>query len=120
MKSGQLQINELRNILNEHFHWHKTRLECFVSMLLELLAVNTVNLTQLAVAFPGRTVYPACDSAEGKQSRHPKSRVQSFEVVLRSQHRACEDVGEAARTQGVIVKSGVWGSDRVAAITANF
>ena len=47
----------------------------------------------------GRTVYPACDSAEGKQSRHTKSRVQSFEVVLRSQHRACEDVGEAARTQ---------------------
>ena len=46
MKSGQLQINELRNILNEHFHWHKTRLDCFVSMLLELLAVNTVNLTQ--------------------------------------------------------------------------
>lgn len=56
MKSGQLQINELRNILNEHFHWHKARLDCFVSMLLALLAVNTVNLTQLAVSFPSRAL----------------------------------------------------------------
>jgi hypothetical protein len=56
MKSGQLQINELSNILNEHFHWHKARLDCFVGMLLALMAVSTVNLTQLAVSFPSRAL----------------------------------------------------------------
>lgn len=56
MKRGQLQINELRNILKKHFHWHKARLDCFVGMLLALMAVNTVNLTQLAVSFPSHAL----------------------------------------------------------------
>ena len=59
MKSGELQINELRTILNEHFHWHKARLACFVGMLLALMAVNTVNLTQLALSFPSRALIPS-------------------------------------------------------------
>jgi hypothetical protein len=33
MNSGQLQINELTTILNEHFHWNKARMNCFVGML---------------------------------------------------------------------------------------
>lgn len=56
MKSGELQINELRTILNEHFPWHKARLNCFVGMLLALMAVNTVNLTPLALSFPSRAL----------------------------------------------------------------
>lgn len=59
MKSGKLQINELRSILNEHFHWHKARLDCFVGMLLALLAVNSVNLTQLALSFPSCALIPS-------------------------------------------------------------
>lgn len=56
MNHGELQINELRDILNEHFDWHKARLNCFVGMLWALMAVNTVNLTQLAVSFPSRAL----------------------------------------------------------------
>ena len=56
MKSSELQINELRGILNEHFHWHKARLDCFIGMLLALMAVNTVNLSHLAVSFPSRAL----------------------------------------------------------------
>lgn len=52
MKQGELQINELRNILDEYFDWHNARLNCFVGMLWALMALNTVNLTQLAVSFP--------------------------------------------------------------------
>jgi len=37
MKSGQLQINELTTILNQHFHWNKARMACFVGMLIGFL-----------------------------------------------------------------------------------
>jgi hypothetical protein len=52
MKTGQLQINELTAILNEHFQWNKARMNCFVGMLVALMVVGTVNLTQLALFFP--------------------------------------------------------------------
>ncbi len=54
MKSGQLQINELTTILNQHFHWNKAKMACFVGMLIALMGVGTVNLTQLALTFPSR------------------------------------------------------------------
>ncbi|MBE8232210.1 MAG: hypothetical protein HAW67_00645 [Endozoicomonadaceae bacterium] len=52
MNNGQLQINELTAILNEHFHWNKARMGCFVGMLIALMVASTVNLTQLALFFP--------------------------------------------------------------------
>jgi Transposase DDE domain len=58
MKSGQLQINELVTILNEHFRWNKARMACFVGMLISLLGVGTVNLAQLALTFPSRALIP--------------------------------------------------------------
>lgn len=45
-------ISELRNILGEKFVWNKARLDCFARTLLALFAVRTVNLSELAVAFP--------------------------------------------------------------------
>ena len=54
MKHSELQINELRSILNEHFNWNKARMTCFVGMLLSLMIVKTVNLTQLALFFPSQ------------------------------------------------------------------
>jgi hypothetical protein len=39
MDNGQLQINELTTILNEHFQWNKARMDCFVGMLGALMAV---------------------------------------------------------------------------------
>ncbi|PKM10763.1 MAG: hypothetical protein CVV13_11700 [Gammaproteobacteria bacterium HGW-Gammaproteobacteria-3] len=54
MKSGQLQINELTTILNQHFQWNKARMACFVGMLIALMGVGTVNLAELARAFPSR------------------------------------------------------------------
>lgn len=59
MKSGQLQINELTTILNQHFHWNKARMACFVGMLIALMSVSTVNLTQLALIFPSRAQIPS-------------------------------------------------------------
>jgi hypothetical protein len=59
MKSGQLQINELTTILNQHFHWNKARMACFVGMLIALMGVGTVNLTQLALTFPSRAQVPS-------------------------------------------------------------
>jgi hypothetical protein len=59
MKSGQLQINELTTILNQHFHWNKARMACFVGMLIALMSVTTVNLTQLALTFPSRAQIPS-------------------------------------------------------------
>lgn len=59
MKSGQLQINELTTILNQHFQWNKARMDCFAGMLVALMGVNTVNLTQLALTFPSRAQVPS-------------------------------------------------------------
>ncbi len=56
MNHGQLQINELTAILTEHFQWNKARIACFVGMLIALMAVGTVNLTQLALVFPSRAL----------------------------------------------------------------
>ncbi len=49
-----MEINELRGILNDYFDWNKARMTCFVSMLLALLKVRTVNLTELACAFTSK------------------------------------------------------------------
>lgn len=46
------EINELSVMLNQHFNWHKAKMDCFVGMLLGLVQTRTVNLMQLAVAFP--------------------------------------------------------------------
>ncbi len=48
------QINELSAMLNQHFGWHKAKMDCFVGMLFALLQTRTVNLTQLSVAFPSK------------------------------------------------------------------
>jgi hypothetical protein len=56
MNNGQLQINELTAILNEHFHWNKARMVCFVGMLVALMVSGTVNLTQLALFFPSNAL----------------------------------------------------------------
>lgn len=46
-----MENNELASILNAHFNWHKSRMCCFVGMLLSLIKVRTVNLTELACGF---------------------------------------------------------------------
>ena len=46
-----MEINELRDILNGYFGWNKARMTCFVSMLLALYKVRTINLTELACGF---------------------------------------------------------------------
>ncbi len=45
------QTSELGKILNEYFDWNKTRMDCFTGMLLSLIAVRTVNLSEIAVGF---------------------------------------------------------------------
>ncbi len=44
-------INGLMQSLNQHFGWNKARINCFVPMLLGLIAVRTVNLPEMAIVF---------------------------------------------------------------------
>jgi len=43
--------NELVKSLSKHFKWNKARISCFTSMLLGLIAVETVNLQKIALGF---------------------------------------------------------------------
>jgi hypothetical protein len=44
-------INGLVASLNVHLVWNKARINCFVQMLLGMIAVRTVNLQEIALAF---------------------------------------------------------------------
>lgn len=48
-------ISSLVSSLNGFLGWNKARAECFLSMLLSLFAVKTVNLKELALAFNSKT-----------------------------------------------------------------
>ena len=48
------QINELSKILNQHFGWHKAKMDCFAGMLVALLNTRNINLTQIAASFSSR------------------------------------------------------------------
>lgn len=48
------KISELTRILGENLVWKKSRLDCFVRMLLALFVVRTVNLSEIAVAFSSK------------------------------------------------------------------
>jgi hypothetical protein len=52
MNSGQLQTDGLTAILNQHFQWDKTRMDCCVGMSVALMGVGTANLAQLALSLP--------------------------------------------------------------------
>ena len=46
-------VGELMNSLNQTFNWNKARLFCLAGLMLALIAVRTVNLNEIAVAFAG-------------------------------------------------------------------
>jgi hypothetical protein len=46
------QINELSIMINQTFNWNKARMDCLVGMLIALLSTRSMNLTELAIAFP--------------------------------------------------------------------
>lgn len=46
-----MHINELSNILNQHFNFHKARADCIAQLIRAMLTVKTVNFTHLATAF---------------------------------------------------------------------
>lgn len=48
------KVSELRNILSQNFDWNKARLDCFTRMILALFTVRTVNLSEIALAFPSK------------------------------------------------------------------
>jgi hypothetical protein len=48
------QINELSNILNQHFKWNKAKMDCFCGMLIGLIKVRSINLTKIANAYPSK------------------------------------------------------------------
>jgi len=61
------QIDQLSKALNPAFNWNKARIDCFVGLLIALLKLRSINLTELATAFP---------SAARKESRY--RRIQRF------------------------------------------
>jgi hypothetical protein len=46
------QINELSAMIHQTFHWNKARIDCLVGMLIALLSTRSINLAELAIAFP--------------------------------------------------------------------
>jgi hypothetical protein len=50
------QINELSSMLNQHFDWNKARMDCLVGMLIGLLKCRSMNLSEIALAFPNGSV----------------------------------------------------------------
>ena len=44
----------LTNSLNLHLDWNLARVKCLSALIRALFKVKTVNLTELATAFPGR------------------------------------------------------------------
>lgn len=44
----------LSDLLKLHFGWHLARIKCLSSLMVALFKVKTVNLAELATAFPGR------------------------------------------------------------------
>ena len=46
------QISELSTKLNQHFDWNKAKMDCFASMLIGLFKIRSVNLAEIAIAFP--------------------------------------------------------------------
>lgn len=43
--------NGLANMLTRYFCWHKSRMDCFVGMVLSIFRVRTINLSEVAVGF---------------------------------------------------------------------
>ena len=43
-----MENHELVRVLNAYFNWNKSRMYCFVGMLLALIKVRTINLTEFA------------------------------------------------------------------------
>jgi Transposase DDE domain len=48
------QINELSDMLNQHFKWNKAKMDCFCGMLIGLIKVRSINLTKIANAYPSQ------------------------------------------------------------------
>ncbi len=48
------KVSELQRILGDNLVWNKARLDCFARMLIGLFAVRSVNLSEIAVAFPSK------------------------------------------------------------------
>lgn len=51
-----MEINELRDMLNQNFSWNKARMACFVGLLISLIKVRSVNL-ELACGFESTAKY---------------------------------------------------------------
>jgi hypothetical protein len=47
-------IQELKGVLKQGLGWHGARIDCLARLIWALFKVKTVNLAQLATAFPGR------------------------------------------------------------------
>jgi Transposase DDE domain len=46
------QVSELSARLNQHFNWNKAKMDCFTGALIGLLKTRSVNLAEIATAFP--------------------------------------------------------------------
>lgn len=48
------ELEMLKTALKSHLPMNAARLHCLVAIIIALLKVHTVNLTQIALAFPGK------------------------------------------------------------------
>ena len=55
-----MHINELSNILNQHFKFHKARSDCFAQLVRAMITVKTVNFSHLATSFMTQALADSC------------------------------------------------------------
>jgi len=53
-------INELSKILNHYLNWNKARVTCLAQMIRSIIAVKTVNLSQIAIGFHSQSKHDSC------------------------------------------------------------
>ena len=55
-----MHVNELSNILNHYFNFHKARSECLAQLVIAMITVKTVSFTHLATAFVSKSLPVSC------------------------------------------------------------
>ena len=73
-------LDKLTTSLNGYLNWNKARITCLANMLLAMIAVKTVNLREIAVAFQGDAL---CDSRYKRLCRFFANFNMNFETVAR-------------------------------------
>ena len=63
----------LADLLQSTFGLHRARVTCLAALVIALFRVKTVNLAQLATAFPGTAEIGACNASANTSNSNPRA-----------------------------------------------